>query len=479
MSKSHDGKNLPQFAALSNLNSSSLPACFVLKLGKSTPISVELLKKITLVTGIDFMPAGQPNPSGTSAGQPNPNGTSASQPNGTQTELEPLINLIAMSVLPESEKARFKEMVDAHAQSQSQKSNRNPKCFYTKLPDQEHCYYLGKSMNERWLEGSLITSIPFTHPTHVPQILVFLRQQVLFNVILGSCIRKVSSFSSKDLLPRFTFELSHQSISSVNVTFQHPIDDSLASLHIDMKDITAVKCRLFNSPWTLPSESHLISEDSLTRIIQRSLSIPITLRMIITKVREKYRQHKEAESLKRQERERFTSTPASAGGENDNFSQLMANYNNPRLSAASSKLAPQSGSAVSGSAASGSAASESAVTASPLMQLVSNLTTQQQLLKAAMASAEVATSTGNLGVANSLATEIQTRQRMVQTLLGQIAKQRQIEMARATAHAQASGMTSGGKTPTLSKQQQAMEQVQVNNAMLLNMVSERFKKFKK
>ena len=445
--------------------------------------------------------AGQPNPGNSSAGQPNSSGAPAGQPNGAGAEVQPLINLIAMSVLPESEKAKFNEMV-AHAQSR--RSSSNNMCFYTKLPDQEHCYYLGNSLNGRCLEGTLITSIPFTHPTHVPQILVFLRQQVLFNVILGSCIRKMSSFSSAqsqqstDSIPRFTFELSYHSMSSVNVTFEHPVDESLASLDIDMRDVTGVKCRLHtlpnstwsiptlpnstwsiptlpNSTWSIPNptrslpsstrslgpDSYLITEDLVTRIMQRSLSIPITLRMIITRVREKYRQHKESESLKK-EKERiigasFNSLPTAssgggtgdAGGENDSFSQLMANYNNARHSSAvSSKLTSQSAPALSASAA-----SESPVTASPLMQLVSNLTTQQQLLKAAMASAEVATSTGNLVVASSLATEIQTRQRMVQTLLGQIAKQRQIEMARANAHAQASGVTPGGKAAsTLSKQ---------------------------
>lgn len=39
------------------------------------------------------------------------------------------------------------------------------------------------------LQGVVIKSIPFTEPSHVPQILRFLRQQSLFNALITSCIR--------------------------------------------------------------------------------------------------------------------------------------------------------------------------------------------------------------------------------------------------------------------------------------------------
>lgn len=39
------------------------------------------------------------------------------------------------------------------------------------------------------MEGILVNSIPFTHPGHVSQILVILRQQALFNTVISSCIR--------------------------------------------------------------------------------------------------------------------------------------------------------------------------------------------------------------------------------------------------------------------------------------------------
>jgi mediator of RNA polymerase II transcription subunit 1 len=54
------------------------------------------------------------------------------------------------------------------------------------LPDQSHCYFMTEN---KTMDGVLVTSIPFTHPAHVSQILVILRQQALFNTIISSCVR--------------------------------------------------------------------------------------------------------------------------------------------------------------------------------------------------------------------------------------------------------------------------------------------------
>ncbi|CAN8020807.1 unnamed protein product [Ixodes persulcatus] len=45
-----EGKNLPSFAALSNLNSTTLPASFVLKLPKPIPMALALVRKIHAIT---------------------------------------------------------------------------------------------------------------------------------------------------------------------------------------------------------------------------------------------------------------------------------------------------------------------------------------------------------------------------------------------------------------------------------------------
>src|SRR5439155_17306503 len=146
----------------------------------------------------------------------------------------------------------------------------NDKSYYAKLPDQQHAYFIHEQGHPH-LEGILLTSIPFTHPTHVPQILVFLRQQVLFNVVVGSCIRKLSSFEGND--PTFSFEVTSSSMYSLSVSFEHPVEETLASLEVDLNDIIAVKCKLYEPS----SFNNLLADDYVTKVMQRSLSLPVTL----------------------------------------------------------------------------------------------------------------------------------------------------------------------------------------------------------
>lgn len=225
--KSNDGKSMPCPAAISNLNSTSLPACFVLKLVKPLPVSLDMVRKISSLTAIDFVPA------------------------ESLTGAQSLIHLIAQSILSEKEREKLSES----------EGNCRDRSYYVRLPDQEHAYFVHQDMPQ--LLGLTLSSIPFTHPTHVPQILVFLRQQVLFNVIIGSCMRKVSSFGTSD--PKFTFEITTQSMSHISVSFEHPVEESLASLEIDLKDIANVKCKLYDPA----SFANLCPDDFVSKIMQR------------------------------------------------------------------------------------------------------------------------------------------------------------------------------------------------------------------
>ncbi|XP_039301513.1 mediator of RNA polymerase II transcription subunit 1-like [Nilaparvata lugens] len=58
--------------------------------------------------------------------------------------------------------------------------------MFVTLPDHTHCYFMTEN---RQLEGVLVTSIPFSHPSHVPKVIALLRQQALFNTLITSCIR--------------------------------------------------------------------------------------------------------------------------------------------------------------------------------------------------------------------------------------------------------------------------------------------------
>lgn len=62
------------------------------------------------------------------------------------------------------------------------------------LPDQTQCYFLCET---RGLEACTVTSVPFTHPSHVPPLLAALRQQALFNTLLASCVRTQAKQGTK------------------------------------------------------------------------------------------------------------------------------------------------------------------------------------------------------------------------------------------------------------------------------------------
>ena len=231
--KTPEGKNLPQFSALTALNSTQLPACFVLKLQKPLVTSLDILKKIRADTNIEFN-------------------------HELINKSEPIIQLIAKQLLT------------------SKKDFQANGPFYVKLPNQSHCYHLNEDCDK--LDGVVITSIPITHPTHVPRILVHLRQQVLFNVIIGSFIRQTIKTDVSNI-----FEVTTTSMSNINIQFEHPTEESLATLDLDLRDVTNVKCKLYPTS----SLSSFCSDDFASKVMQRCLSIPVTMRSIINKCKER------------------------------------------------------------------------------------------------------------------------------------------------------------------------------------------------
>lgn len=213
--KVSEGKNLPQVAAHTASNSTLLPAVFVLKLAKPLPVCVDQARKISKITGIEF-----------------PNIATDSN----------LITLIAKQCFP------------------GQNIPEHTSAFFSSLPDQSHCYYVNGSSDE--IKGITLERVSFTHPSHVPQILVHLRQQVLFNVVISSIIRQMHEpgkltqvifcANSKHKLYFFKldfkchiFEIATTDLNNIYVQFEHPLEQSLATMDIDLKDITNVKCKLY------------------------------------------------------------------------------------------------------------------------------------------------------------------------------------------------------------------------------------------
>ena len=127
------------------------------------------------------------------------------------------------------------------------------------LPDQQHCYFLTDLPGSF---GVVISSIPFSHPSNVPVIIDALRQQANFNAVVESCVR-VNSL--QDLDKSIMFELSYTDLKHVSVTFEHPSEDCIATIEMDLGNVDAgPSCKIFTS-----SETSACPEATLGRIMKR------------------------------------------------------------------------------------------------------------------------------------------------------------------------------------------------------------------
>lgn len=227
-----DGKSLPSFQGLNNMNSSSLPASFVLVLPQPVPVSTSVINSIQEVTGLE--------------------------------------------IAVEEERSLYTLILEQAAQG---KITNGTELFVT-LPDQQHIYYL-HDLSDGCLgqTGALVTKIPFTHPTSVAKVLNFLRQQLLFNCVIQSLIRTTASHDYKTSL---VFELTSVSHQHLSVMFEHPLRDAMMTVELDLTDITSVKCKVCMGN----GDESVCSDDFVSRAFQRCLSIPVTLRTVIQRVRE-------------------------------------------------------------------------------------------------------------------------------------------------------------------------------------------------
>ncbi|KAL8622395.1 hypothetical protein ACOMHN_041723 [Nucella lapillus] len=225
-------KSLPSFNALTHANSASLPACFVLVLPQPIPVAMSVIRNIQNLTNLD-----------------------TGKDNGSQ----PLLSLIL--------------------DSNSGGKMKNDQQLYVSLPDQHHRYFINGVSGGILEEPSVMLSrIPFNHPTHVPKILSYLRQQLLFNSLLASCVRPAAK---KDSTSSLVFEMTVISLTQMMVVFEHPAHDTMVTVDIDMSDVTNLKCHMLCS-----SEDHrLCSDDNASLILQRCLSLPVLLRSLVRKGR--------------------------------------------------------------------------------------------------------------------------------------------------------------------------------------------------
>ncbi|XP_044734754.1 mediator of RNA polymerase II transcription subunit 1 [Chrysoperla carnea] len=221
--------NTPSYAPLTPQNSAVIPAYFTLRLSKQMCVCTVLAKRIQALTQLEC---------------------------GDLSTTHPLLSLITQLA------------------SDGQLDCANNRGMFVTLPDQQHCYFLTEGRN---LQGVVINSIPFTHPAHVPQILSLLRQQALFNTVLSSCIRPNSK---QDLENMIMFEVNALSWQNLSISLEHPIEESMATADIDLTDISNVTCKIYGPNNTNGEPCEILSEIA-TKVLQRCLSIPVTMRAVI------------------------------------------------------------------------------------------------------------------------------------------------------------------------------------------------------
>ena len=127
------------------------------------------------------------------------------------------------------------------------------------MPDQQHCYVLTDIPGSF---GIRISSIPFSHPGNVPVIIDVLRQQANFNALVESCVR-VNSL--QDLDKSVMFELSYTDLKHLSVTFEHPSEECIATVEMDLADVdSGPKCKIFAS-----SDTSVCVEETLNVVMKR------------------------------------------------------------------------------------------------------------------------------------------------------------------------------------------------------------------
>lgn len=231
-----DNKWTPSFSSVTSANSIDLPACFFLKFPQPIPVSRAFVQKLQNCTGIPLFE--------------------------TQPTYVPLYELITQFELSKD--------------PDPMPLNHNMR-FYAALPGQQHCYFLNKDAplpDGRSLQGTLVSKITFQHPGRVPLILNLIRHQVAYNTLIGSCVKR--TILKEDSPGLLQFEVCPLSESRFSVSFQHPVNDSLVCVVMDVQDSTHVSCKLYKGL----SDALICTDDFIAKVVQRCMSIPVTMRAI-------------------------------------------------------------------------------------------------------------------------------------------------------------------------------------------------------
>lgn len=239
-----DGKLTHVNTAIGPTNSILLPAVFTLTLSQPMPVSVMLLKQLQNRYGV------------------------------TMTYSEPPTALPINTLI-------CRHMLDPDfATNPQQRTLPHPRgyTFHVKLPDQKHRYFVTDSLMVGDVRGVLITKILFVQHTQVIQTLQCLRQQATYNALVSSCVRKTSD-GDEDDDEEEVFEVTAYHHCRMTVLFEHPAKDGMACVEFDTTEPSNPKCKLYQRE----GEEPFCSDEYATKVLQKCLSIPITMRAILKK----------------------------------------------------------------------------------------------------------------------------------------------------------------------------------------------------
>lgn len=226
--------NGPVYAPLVPQNSAMLPACFTLKLSQPTPLCSGLAKLIQATTEVEV--------------------------SGDWANAKPLLGLVVQQAYDKLVPGKNIEL-------------NLSKGLFVNLPKQTQCYFV---CERRGLEGCIVSSVPFTHPSHVAALLACLRQQALFNTLLASCVRLQTKLAV-ELEKVLMFEVSALSWQHISISLEHPLEECMATVELELSDPASPRASVYTL--NSPARDHI--DDYITRVLQKSHSIPITLRSLV------------------------------------------------------------------------------------------------------------------------------------------------------------------------------------------------------
>jgi len=221
---SSTGQDLP----ITQTNAIPLPAHFTLALDKPLPLSSALIRHLVSVTSIDWLDSKNDSP---------------------------LLALITKQA------------------SDGTLDPSNNRGLFVTLPDQQHCYFMTETPD---LIGQTVEYIPFRHPNQVASIVDILRRQALFNTLIASCVR-TNSLEDVDTSIMFEVTCLDPMCQTLSITFEHPTEETMATAELTLSDLTAPRCRVYTGSLSV------CPEETANKVLQRCLSIPVTMRAVINK----------------------------------------------------------------------------------------------------------------------------------------------------------------------------------------------------